>query len=80
LPAEPLARCEARRLCAWFDDGFHREVTANLLYERVNKKLMGRGYPDSQKISIVTGQRGESGLRKMFRAESTVDYYDREGS
>jgi uncharacterized cupin superfamily protein len=35
-------------------------------------------YPDSQKISIVTGQRGESGLRKMFRAENTVDYYDRE--
>ncbi len=35
-------------------------------------------YPDSQKISIVTGQRGESGVRKMFRAENTVDYYDRE--
>jgi hypothetical protein len=26
----------------------------------------------------VTGQRGESGVRKMFRAENTVDYYDRE--
>jgi uncharacterized cupin superfamily protein len=35
-------------------------------------------YPDSQKISIVTGQRGDSGVRKMFRAENTVDYYDRE--
>jgi uncharacterized cupin superfamily protein len=35
-------------------------------------------YPDSQKILIVTGQRGESGLRKMVRAENTVDYYDRE--
>jgi uncharacterized cupin superfamily protein len=35
-------------------------------------------YPDSHKISIVTGQRGESGVRKMFRAENTVDYYDRE--
>ena len=35
-------------------------------------------YPDSQKISIVTGQRGEGGVRKMFRAENTVDYYDRE--
>jgi uncharacterized cupin superfamily protein len=35
-------------------------------------------YPDSQKILIVTGQRGESGVRKMFRAENTVDYYDRE--
>ena len=34
-------------------------------------------YPDSQKISVVTGKRG---LRKMFRAENTVDYYDREKS
>ena len=35
-------------------------------------------YPDSQKVSIVTGNRGERGLRKMFRTENTVDYYDRE--
>ena len=35
-------------------------------------------YPDSQKVLIVTGQRDEKGLRKMFRAETTVDYYDRE--
>jgi glutathione S-transferase len=50
MPREPAGRYEVRRLCAWFDDKFHTEVTANLLYERVNKKLMGRGYPDSQKI------------------------------
>ena len=37
-------------------------------------------YPDSQKVSIVSGHRGDSGLRKMFRAENTVDYYDRERS
>jgi uncharacterized cupin superfamily protein len=35
-------------------------------------------YPDSQKLLIVTGQRGESGVRKIFRTENTVDYYDRE--
>ena len=35
-------------------------------------------YPDSQKVLIVTGRPGEPGLRKMFRAENTVDYYDRE--
>ena len=35
-------------------------------------------YPDSQKVLIATGQRGDDGLRKIFRAESTVDYYDRE--
>lgn len=35
-------------------------------------------YPDSNKISIVTGRRDEPGLRKIMRAETTVDYYDRE--
>ncbi len=35
-------------------------------------------YPDSRKVLVVTGQRREAGLRKMFRAENTVDYYDRE--
>jgi len=37
-------------------------------------------YPDSQKVLVVTGQRGDEGLRKLFRAENTVDYYDREPS
>jgi uncharacterized cupin superfamily protein len=35
-------------------------------------------YPDSQKISIVAGPRGRRGVREMFRAETGVDYYDRE--
>jgi len=35
-------------------------------------------YPDSDKVSVVSGKRGERGLRKIFRAENTVDYYDRE--
>ncbi len=50
MPDDPAGRYEVRRMCAWFDDKFHREVTANLLYERVNKKIMGQGYPDSEKI------------------------------
>jgi uncharacterized cupin superfamily protein len=37
-------------------------------------------YPDSQKVLVVTGQRDDEGLRKIFRAENTVDYYDREPS
>lgn len=36
-------------------------------------------YPDSGKILVVAGKRGERNLRKMFRAETGVDYYDREG-
>jgi hypothetical protein len=35
-------------------------------------------YPDSQKVSVVTGQRGRIGLSKIFRAENTTSYYDRE--
>jgi len=50
MPRGAKARYEVRRLVSWFDDKFHREVTANLLYERVNKKLAGEGYPDSRKI------------------------------
>ncbi|MEO1550145.1 MAG: glutathione S-transferase family protein [Pseudomonadota bacterium] len=50
LPSEAVARAEVRRLCAWFDDKFHRDVTANLLYERVNKRVSKQGYPDSEKI------------------------------
>ena len=50
MPTSPAARAEVRRLVAWFDDKFHREVTANLLYERVNKKIMQKGYPDSANV------------------------------
>jgi uncharacterized cupin superfamily protein len=35
-------------------------------------------YPDSGKVSILTGQPGDTGLRKIFRASATVDYYDGE--
>jgi len=35
-------------------------------------------YPDSGKVMIAAGKRGSRTLRKIFRAEATVDYYDRE--
>ncbi|NNU79394.1 glutathione S-transferase family protein [Halovulum dunhuangense] len=50
LPDTPAERAEARRLAAWFDDKFHHEVTVNLLYERVNKRLARSGYPESARI------------------------------
>lgn len=50
IPTAPAERAEMRRLIAWFDDKFHHEVTANLLYERVYKRLMKTGYPESEKI------------------------------
>jgi glutathione S-transferase len=50
MPNSTDGRYEVRRLVSWFDDKFHNEVTANLLYERVNKKISGQGYPESAKI------------------------------
>ena len=34
--------------------------------------------PDSGKVLVASGPRSQRVLRKMFRAETTVDYYDRE--
>ncbi len=50
MPKSLTGRYETRRLVAWFDDKFHHEVTSKLLYERVNKKVMGQGYPDSRNV------------------------------
>ena len=52
LPKDAEGRYEVRRLCAWFDDTFHDEVTSKLLYERVNKKIMKQGYPDSKNVKF----------------------------
>ena len=53
LPRDAAGRLEVRRLVSWFDDKFHHEVTSKLLYERVNKKVMKQGYPDS--INVKAG-------------------------
>lgn len=47
---DPMQRAETRRLVAWFDDKFHREVTRHLYGEKVQKRLMGGGAPDSAAI------------------------------
>jgi glutathione S-transferase len=50
MPKDPGERYEVRRLVSWFDDKFHHEVTSKLLYERVNKKLSGVGFPESRNV------------------------------
>ena len=35
-------------------------------------------YPDSNKVGVFAGGANAPGLRKLVRAESEVDYYDRE--
>ncbi|MBI1417063.1 MAG: glutathione S-transferase family protein [Limimaricola sp.] len=50
MPREAEARYEVRRLTAWFDDKFYHEVTSKLVGERVYRKVMGTGYPDSANV------------------------------
>ncbi|MDN3919588.1 cupin domain-containing protein [Roseateles violae] len=37
-------------------------------------------YPDSGKLLVASGPRGQRGLRKIYRAEDEVDYYERESN
>lgn len=45
-----LERAEIRRLIGWFDVKFNREVTQNLVDEKITKRLTGIGTPNSQAI------------------------------
>lgn len=46
----PLERAEARRLAAWFDSKFEAEVTKLLVWEKLMKRFLGQGEPDSRAI------------------------------
>ena len=50
LGRSPAMRAETRRLTAWFDLKFHQEVTANLVDEKIMKRFLGLGEPDSGAI------------------------------
>lgn len=50
MPRDRDGRYEVRRLCAWFDDKFNHEVTEKIMGERVWKKVMKKGYPDSKTV------------------------------
>ncbi len=50
LPRTAEDRYETRRLVGWFDDKFYQEVTNKLIGERVFRKVMGTGYPDSANV------------------------------
>jgi glutathione S-transferase len=49
----PRGRAEVRRLVAWFDRKFDREVTERLLEEKIMKRMVRRGQPDSQSIRLA---------------------------
>jgi glutathione S-transferase len=50
LGADARERAEVRRLVAWFDGKFNDEVIDNLVGEKVNKRFLGLGQPDSGAI------------------------------
>ncbi|HUN51714.1 MAG TPA: glutathione S-transferase family protein, partial [Candidatus Sulfotelmatobacter sp.] len=50
IGASPVERAESRRLVAWFDLKFGREVTENLIGEKLMKRIMGMGQPNSSAI------------------------------
>ncbi len=50
MPRDAESRYEVRRIVGWFDDKFYAEVTSKLIGERVFKKIMGTGYPDSANV------------------------------
>jgi glutathione S-transferase len=47
---QPVERAEVRRLVAWFDHKFNREVTENLVGEKIMKRFLGLGEPNSKAI------------------------------
>ena len=50
LPGNVATRAETRRLIEWFDGKFNREVTQNLVGEKLMKRLMRAGEPDTSAI------------------------------
>ena len=50
IGGDPLARAEVRRLVEWFDIKFAREVSDCLVGEKVMKRFLGLGQPDSAVI------------------------------
>jgi glutathione S-transferase len=50
LGAGPVRRAETRRLVSWFDQKLYREATHLLLREKLLKRFMGMGQPDSAMI------------------------------
>ena len=65
IPGQAPDRAEVRRLVAWFDQIFYREVVAPLLYERMEKRLVHRKSPDAAQLREA-----------MKRANTHLDYVD----
>ncbi len=49
-PGSPAERAEMRRVAQWFDLKFNREVSVHLVGEKIMKRFLGLGAPDSAAI------------------------------
>lgn len=56
-----LERAEIRRIAAWFDCKFNKEVTQNLVFEKTLKRSFGKGGPDSRAL-----RQGQQALVKQL--------------
>jgi glutathione S-transferase len=52
IPGTALERAEIRRITSWFHTRFQREVTRNLVDEKVMKRFMGMGEPNTNAIRV----------------------------
>lgn len=50
LGEEPAYRAEVRRLCAWFDHKFYDEVIDKFLEEKIMKRFLGLGAPNTNSL------------------------------
>ncbi len=50
-PEDAIGQYEVRRVVAWFDETFYRDVTSKLLEERVLKQVRRQGEPDGIAVS-----------------------------
>ena len=50
LGNDPVQRAETRRLVGWFDVKFNREVTENLLHEKLMKRMLRLGEPSGPAV------------------------------
>ena len=50
IGATPVERAEARRLSAWFDQKFNREVTQHIAGEKLLRRISANAAPDSRAL------------------------------
>lgn len=50
IPGDALCQAEIRRLSAWFNNTFHREVSGPIIFERIDKRFFRLGEPDMSHI------------------------------